>query len=81
VLTVSSDARVKKHDDDEDDDNGPDVIVVDAHHVKLRADKNDGNARTYTLTLTCTDAAGNRTARTTTVVVPHDQGKGNGKDK
>jgi hypothetical protein len=72
-LTVTSDARV---DDDGDDDRGPDIVVVDAHHVKLRADKNDGDPRTYTLTLTCTDDAGNSTAKTTTVVVPKDSGKG-----
>jgi hypothetical protein len=78
TLTVTSDARVRTHGDDdhEDDDDGPDFVVVDAHHVKLRADKNDGNARTYTLTLTCTDAADNATVRTTTVVVPSDRGKG-----
>ena len=73
VLTVSSNAN---HGDDDDADDGPSFVVVDAHHVKLRAEKNDGGARIYTLTVTCTDAAGNTSVKTATVVVPHDQGKG-----
>jgi subtilase family protein len=68
VLTVASN---QPKDDDEADD--VDAIVVDAHHVRLRAERHGGGARVYTLTLTCTDAAGNTTVRTTTVVVPHDQ--------
>jgi subtilase family protein len=61
----------------DDDDDEPDVIVVDAHHVRLRADSRHGRDNVYTLTVTCTDGAGNRTIRTTTVVVPHD-GDGDG---
>jgi len=76
VLTVTSN---QERDDDGDDDDGPSAIVVDAHHVKLRAERRHGRDNIYTLTVTCTDAAGNRTIRTTTVVVPHDDpsdGKG-----
>jgi hypothetical protein len=70
VLTVVSNAA--PHVDDGDD--GPDVLVVDAHHVRLRAERGDEGARAYTITVTCTDAAGNKTIRTATVVVPHDRG-------
>jgi hypothetical protein len=58
--------------DSGDSDDGPDVIVVDAHHVRVRSERRGGADRVYTLTLTCTDAAGNRTLRTATVTVPHD---------
>jgi len=48
--------------------------IVDAHHVRLRAERSgNSNGRIYTLTLTCTDTAGNRTVRTATVVVPHNR--------
>ena len=52
----------------------PDWVIVDAHHVLLRAERaGDGVGRVYTITLTCTDAAGNVTVKTATVLVPHDQ--------
>ena len=67
-------ARTDGDDDDDSDhsDHEPDVIVVDAHHVRLRSERRGGLDRVYTLTLTCTDTAGNRTIRTATVTVPHD---------
>ncbi|WP_433620815.1 hypothetical protein [Paenibacillus cellulositrophicus] len=40
-----------------------------ATSFRLRAEK----SRTYTITYTPSDQAGNRTARTVTVTVPHDQ--------
>lgn len=47
--------------------------VVDANHVRLRAERaGNGTDRTYTITVTCVDAAGNSTSASTTVVVPHD---------
>src|SRR5262249_34436645 len=46
-----------------DDDGEPDAIVVDAHHATLLAERTQGRARIYTLTLTCTDAGGVRTIR------------------
>jgi hypothetical protein len=38
-------------------------------------DGNDMDGRVYTITAAATDGAGNRTTRSTTVVVPHDMGK------
>jgi len=75
VLTVTS----SQPRDGGDDLNEPAIVVIDAHHVELRAERRHGVDNIYTLTVTCTDAAGNRTVRTTTVVVPHDSdrsGKG-----
>jgi len=76
VLTVSDNQARTDRDGDYsrsgDSDDGPDVIVVDAHHVRVRSERRGGIDRVYTLTLTCTDAAGNRTVRTGTVTVPHD---------
>jgi subtilisin-like proprotein convertase family protein/CheY-like chemotaxis protein len=47
--------------------------VIDATHVRLRAERSgNGTDRTYTITVTCVDAAGNSTSASTTVVVPHD---------
>jgi len=54
---------------------GPDEwIIVDAHHVQLRAERNgNGSGRVYTITITCTNAGGT-TTQAVTVLVPHDQG-------
>jgi HYR domain-containing protein len=63
VLTVSS-----------NEGSASDFEVVDAHHVRLRAERTGNrHGRIYTLTLTCTDAAGNKTARTGAVLVPHNR--------
>jgi len=49
---------------------------TDDRAFKLRADrKGGGSGRTYTITYEATDAAGNKTSATTTVIVPHDKGK------
>jgi hypothetical protein len=59
-----------------DGDTAPDWVIVDSHHLQLRAERSGaGTGRTYTITLTCTDAAGNPTVRTATVLVPHSKGK------
>jgi hypothetical protein len=56
---------------------GTEAVVVDAHHVQLKADRNgNGDGRIYTITITCTDAQGNVASSTVTVTVAHDQGKG-----
>jgi hypothetical protein len=70
-LTVSSNESINGQGDG---DSSPDWIVIDAQHLQLRAERSGlGSGRTYTLTLTCRDAAGNTTVKTTTVVVPHNQ--------
>ena len=70
TLTVSSNEPANGTGDG---DTAPDWIVIDSHHVQLRAERSGrGSGRTYTLTLTCTDAAGNATVKTTKVFVPHD---------
>ena len=46
--------------------------VIDANHVRLRAERaGTGTGRLYTLTISCRDAAGNRGTATATVSVPH----------
>ena len=73
VLTVSSNEPINGLGDG---DSAPDWAVVDDHHVNLRAERSGaGNGRVYTITITCTDGAGNQTVRTTTVNVPKSQGK------
>ena len=44
--------------------------IVDDHLVRLKASRlNDGSPRIYTITVTATDEAGNKTTRTTTLAV------------
>ncbi|MEO5946404.1 MAG: DUF4394 domain-containing protein [Chitinophagaceae bacterium] len=63
VLTVS--------DNEGSDPN--DVQVLDDHHLKLRAERNGtGDGRIYTVFITSTDASGNSSTSTTTVVVAHN---------
>jgi len=74
VLTVASNEPINGLGDG---DTAPDWIIVDSHHVKLRAERSGkGNGRIYTITTTCTDASGNVTTKTSTVVVPPNQNKG-----
>jgi hypothetical protein len=71
VLAVSSNEAINGTGDG---NTSPDWQVVDAHHVRLRAERaGNGEGRIYTLTLTCTDAAGNTIVRTATVLVPRNQ--------
>ena len=52
-----------------------DVVLVDAHHVQLRAERlGSGRGRTYTIAVSCTVAVGSVGTRTAAVTVPHDQG-------
>jgi hypothetical protein len=56
-----------------DGDTSPDWEVVDAHHVRLRAERAGvGDGRIYTITITCTDDAGNSTSTSVTVSVPRN---------
>jgi hypothetical protein len=57
-----------------DGDTAPDWEIIDAHHVRLRAERSGGgNGRTYTIAITCVDNSNNRTARSVTVTVPKNQ--------
>jgi len=57
-----------------DGDTSPDWVVVDAHHVQLRAERaGGGTGRVYTITIRATDNAGNSSTQTVTVLVPHDE--------
>ncbi|MBV8519984.1 MAG: SBBP repeat-containing protein [Acidobacteria bacterium] len=52
-----------------DGDTSPDWIIVDPHHVQLRAERaGNGNGRVYTIKVTCPTASGQ-----TTVSVPKDK--------
>ena len=56
-----------------DGDTSPDWIVLDAHHVQLRAERaGNGNGRIYTIAITCTDSDGNSSHQSVAVNVPHD---------
>lgn len=49
----------------------PDWVVVDEHHVKVRAERGVfGNGRIYTITITATDASGNTSTQQVPVRVP-----------
>jgi hypothetical protein len=57
-----------------DGDTAPDWEVVDANHVRLRAERSGkGVGRIYTITITATDSAGNSSHKQVLVTVPHDQ--------
>ncbi len=57
-----------------DGDTSPDWTVVDNHQVQLRAERSGtGTGRVYTVTITCTDAAGRSSIQPVTVTVPHSQ--------
>ena len=57
-------------------DTSPDWIILDAHHVQLRAERaGNGNGRIYTVGITCTDSGGNSSSKSVTVSVPHDRGR------
>jgi len=54
-----------------DGDTAPDWEVLDAHHVRLRAERSaTGAGRVYTVTISCADDAGNTSNRALTVTVP-----------
>ncbi len=61
------------------DGNTPeDWVYVDAHHVRLRAERSGlGDGRIYTMLIEAVDEAGNKVYATVTVSVPHNQ---SGKD-
>lgn len=70
VLSVTSNELVNAAGDG---NTSPDWEVVNNHSVKLRAERSGaGTGRVYTITIRCTDQAGNTGVATTTVMVPHD---------
>jgi hypothetical protein len=62
------DGRDKGH----DRKHGPDFVIVDNHHVWLRVADDDDWLRTYTITVTASDAAGNRSTSSVNVRAPYD---------
>ncbi|HSB60345.1 MAG TPA: HYR domain-containing protein [Vicinamibacteria bacterium] len=57
-----------------DGDTAPDWEIVDAHHVRLRAERaGSGTGRVYTITISVTDTYGNTSVDAVTVTVPHNQ--------
>ncbi len=71
ALSVASNEPINSTDDG---DTAPDWQVIDAHHVKLRAERSGiGTGRVYTVTVTCNDAAGVSSSQTVTVSVPLSQ--------
>jgi hypothetical protein len=52
----------------------PDWEIVDAHRVRLRAERaGGGTGRIYTVTATCTDTKNNSSSAAVLVTVPHNQ--------
>ena len=69
VLSVSSNEPITGLGDG---DTSPDWSIVDEHNVMLRVERaGNGSGRVYTITIDCTDGAGNHTIKTVTVNVPH----------
>jgi hypothetical protein len=65
VLSVSSNEPVLGPGSGHTD---PDWIIIDDHHVQLRAERaGGGGGRVYTITITCTDAEGNISTATAQV--------------
>ena len=59
-----------------DGNTSPDAHIVAALTAEIRAERAGGSlGRTYTITVECTDTAGNATRKDTQVFVPHDQRK------
>jgi len=51
-----------------------DIEIVDAHHLRLRAERaGGGTGRQYTVTLACSDSGGGSSTAQTTVLVPHNR--------
>lgn len=73
VLTVTSNEAVNGNGDG---NTSPDWIVLDDHHVMLRAERSgNNNGRIYTIFITATDDCGNTSIDSTHVTVQHDNGR------
>ncbi len=77
LLPAQLHPEVQEHENGTGDgDTAPDWVVLDDHHVQLRAERaGNGNGRVYTITTTCHDQYGNTSHSSTTVTVQHDNGK------
>jgi hypothetical protein len=59
-----------------DGDQQPDWVILDAYHLKLRAERSGiGTGRIYTITVTATDSGGGSSAAIVAVRVPQSQKK------
>ena len=68
ALTVTSNEPINGTGDG---DSAPDWIVVDSHHVQLRAERaGTGTGRIYTITIKSTDSSGNFSTKTVQVSAP-----------
>jgi uncharacterized repeat protein (TIGR01451 family) len=73
TLSVTSNEPVLGHGSG---NTSPDWVVLDDHHVLLRAEREGNNhGRIYTTTITCTDSGGNSSSEQVEVTVSHDQGR------
>jgi hypothetical protein len=71
VLTVTSNEPVNGTGDG---DTAPDWVIIDAHHVRLRAERaGSSNGRIYTITITCTDSNGISSTKSLVVSVSENQ--------
>ncbi len=72
LLSVTS----NEPDNGEDDGNTvDDIVIIDDYHFQLRAERSDlGNGRIYTITYLVSDANGNETIQSATVLVPISMG-------
>ena len=79
ITTVFSDEAVGGTGDG---DTSPDWVITGDLTLDLRAERSgQGGGRVYTITIECTDVAGNPSTRDLTVTVPPDQDKGGSKQK
>lgn len=73
TLTVSSNEPINGTGDG---DTSPDWVVLNAHRLQLRSERaGTGRGRTYTVHVTCTNAAGHSSTKTVAVLVPKSQSK------
>jgi hypothetical protein len=71
VATSLSIASNEPADGTGDGDSEPDWEVLDAHHVRLRAERSArGGGRIYTITITAVDTSGAPSTATVVVAVP-----------
>jgi uncharacterized repeat protein (TIGR01451 family) len=73
ALSVSSNEPI---DGTGDGDTAPDWEIVDAHRVRLRAERaGAGAGRIYTITVTCRDGPGSSSSKSVTARAPKSQGQ------